>query len=366
VRVPADVLVPQVARDQVRDVRVADGDEIAARRIERIEEHAGLARQRPAIGREYLLAAVGEIAQETEVLQQMALAFDGLGQARLVLAKPFERLLEGVHGFQRMQPGVADYAHGMRTRRQRDQPCPITFAAQMIGGQPAMRRIATLQPLLVGDPVIDIDAAAHAKPDGVGVMRIVLREIQLALDQAGAARCIDQPAAVDFMRLARRFVADLMRGRRRAQIEAAHHRAVNKTDAALAHQFAQVVLEDAAVELIAGRGESAAGAELHDSLQVVTTFGKEKPEAEFPELSPREVLLQTEHGIEIVPADLHRGLAHLVRGLGHGMVPAFQHQHIELGKLLPQLDRERQAGESATEDDHVVLCVMHGVFLQSF
>src|SRR3546814_7861437 len=52
-----------VARDQVADVGVGDGDEVAARRIERVQEQPRLPGQRPAVA-EHLPAAVREVAQE--------------------------------------------------------------------------------------------------------------------------------------------------------------------------------------------------------------------------------------------------------------------------------------------------------------
>ena len=48
-RPAADMLAVQIAFDHIDDVRVADRDEIAARRIERIEEHTCFAGERPAI-----------------------------------------------------------------------------------------------------------------------------------------------------------------------------------------------------------------------------------------------------------------------------------------------------------------------------
>ncbi len=48
----------EVFRDELGDIGVGDRDEVAARRVERIEEHARLARERPARAREHLLAAI--------------------------------------------------------------------------------------------------------------------------------------------------------------------------------------------------------------------------------------------------------------------------------------------------------------------
>ena len=51
----------------------------------------------------------------------------------------------------------------------------------MIGGQPAIRRIAPAEPLLVGGPFVHVDALGDAEPDGVGVVLVRLFQIELGL-----------------------------------------------------------------------------------------------------------------------------------------------------------------------------------------
>jgi two-component system nitrogen regulation response regulator NtrX len=60
-------LAGAVALDELADVGVGDRDEVAAGRVERVEEKARLAADRPAPRREDLPATVREVAQEGEV-----------------------------------------------------------------------------------------------------------------------------------------------------------------------------------------------------------------------------------------------------------------------------------------------------------
>jgi hypothetical protein len=67
-RIGRDPFAREVLRDQLGDVGVRDGDEVAAGRIERVEEHARFAGQRPARAGKHLLAAVGKASERDEIL----------------------------------------------------------------------------------------------------------------------------------------------------------------------------------------------------------------------------------------------------------------------------------------------------------
>ena len=116
----------------------------------------------------------------------------------------------------------------------------------------------------------------------------------------------------------------------------------------------EVVLENAPIQLIARRREIAARAKLCDLIEIVTTFGEEEPEAKLLELMLREVLLQSEHGVEVVGADLDRRFAHLVSRLRYRMLATFQHQDVEVLQLAPQLNREGEPREASTQNDDIV------------
>ena len=112
-----DVFAAAVTRDQRGDVGIADRDEVAARRIERVEKQSGVPGQRPAIARENLLAAMRKMPQESEILQVFTTSVELAIKARLMLGEPCHRLVEGVDRFQWMQARVGDDTDRVRTRR---------------------------------------------------------------------------------------------------------------------------------------------------------------------------------------------------------------------------------------------------------
>jgi hypothetical protein len=79
-RVRGKRLPGAVVRDELGDVGVGDGDEVAARRVERVEEHPGFAGHRPALAREDLPAAVREVLEEGEILRHVAPGLEVLRQ----------------------------------------------------------------------------------------------------------------------------------------------------------------------------------------------------------------------------------------------------------------------------------------------
>src|SRR6185503_2411808 len=99
------------------------------------------------------------------------------------------------------------------------------------------------EPRGVRRPFVDIHLRGEAKPDSVRVVRIVLREIELALDEAGAPRGVDEPAALDLAARCLLFEAHAVRRAVRAHVEAAHDRTVDELDAERARVLAEEVLE---------------------------------------------------------------------------------------------------------------------------
>ncbi len=157
--------------------------------------------------------------------------------------------------------------------------------------------------------------------------------------------------------------------RRRALVR--HHEADDAGAVDEAHALglrvtAEVILENTAVELVARRGEIAARAELHHLVDLRRAFGEEKTEAKFLELMRRQVLFETEHGVEVVGADFDRRLAHFVSGFRHGVAHPFEHDDVQLREALPQLQGERETREATAHDHHVGLQLglrasVHGV-----
>ncbi len=153
-RVRPQRFVGAIQGDQFGDIGVGHGDEVAARRIERIKEHARLAGECPAVTRVQLLATVREAAQETEVEQLVAMPLAGIGHQRLEFTQPVQRALEGVHPVQWMDGRIADDANRMCAGTQWNQPHPVALAAQVIGRAPTFRWRAALLPSRIRDPFV--------------------------------------------------------------------------------------------------------------------------------------------------------------------------------------------------------------------
>ena len=253
-----------------------------------------------------------------------------------------------------MQLRVGDDAHRMRTRRQRDQPDPVAGADQVIRGQPARRRVAALSPGRIARPVVDRDPLLHAKPHRIRVVPVRLGEIEFFLDQADAAAGVDEPARAGLAHLAVRAVAGAMQLAVLVEVDVDDERAIDERDAAPRRLFGQEVLEDAAIDLVARHREIAARADLGHGVDVAPALRAEEAKAELLQLACIEMRFQAEHLGEVVGADLDRRLADLVRGLGHGMAAALEDQDVEIGERLLQLQRQREAGQAAAEDDDVV------------
>ena len=197
--------------------------------------------------------------------------------------------------------------------------------------------------------------AARRNQTAFASCAFVLLQSELALDESGATRGVDEPAAPDFP--AGRLFHEMHPVSRavRAEIEAAHHRAIDELDAERTRVLAEKVLEDAAIQLVARRRQVATRAELRDLIDGGAALVEEEAEAELSELVTVEMLSQPEHGVEVVRADLDQRLADLVRGGRHRMRTALDHEDLHRCELLTQLDRERKAREAAAENDHVVI-----------
>ena len=150
-----------------------------------------------------------------------------------------------------------------------------------------------------------------------------------------------------------RLDANRMRVRRCREFDAAHICAVHKLDAACARLLAEMVLEDAAVDLPGRRRQHLAHAELGDVADVVAAVAEEEAEAELAHVRRVEMRAQAERVREVVRADLDRRFADLVRRNRHRMRAAFDHADREVREAVAQLQCERESGEAAAEDHDI-------------
>ena len=105
-----------------------------------------------------------------------------------------------------MNPTVGELNIGMTTLYKRPfhayHGLPEAGADQMIGREPARRRVAARAPARVVGPGIDVDPVLDAEPHRVRIVRVRLREAELALEQPGAAAGVDDPACAQCERFA--------------------------------------------------------------------------------------------------------------------------------------------------------------------
>ena len=85
--------------------------------------------------------------------------------------------------------------------------------------------------------------------------------------------------------------------------------------------------------------------------------GQEEPQPELALLVALEMVAHADHLAVVVGADLDARLADLEGRLGRGLGALVGDQHAGLGTLTLELNCDRQPGESAAEDRHVVMAV---------
>ena len=284
-------------------------------------------------------------------------------QLRLVFREPAHRLIEGVHLFDRMHHRIADDADRMRARRQRNKPDPIARADQVDGGQPAVRRVAARQQLGVVAPIVDVDPIRDPEPDRIACVVIAVGQIELALDQPGAAGGVDEPARAQFAPLAGSNAFAVphtlhhhpMRLIALADFELANHAGVGEPHAQFARPHTERIFKYAAVDLPRPGRQESAGAQLGDLRQIGLAVGEEKPKAELLQLLRLQQILQPQHFREIMRTDLDARLANLVSGMRDRMGATLDDFNVEFGMFLLELQGQSQAGQATTHDDDVAI-----------
>ena len=174
-------------------------------------------------------------------------------QARLVVRQPVHGLVVAVVRLQWMQARVGHDADGVRARGQRNHPHPVARAAQVVGERQRRR----------------VQRGARRRRPSRRWTRAATRtrrrwrrgrwpfQSASALDQTGAAGRVDDPARLDLLQRAVAFVLHPVRGAGAGQLDLAHRGAVDELGAQFLRAQGKEVLEDTAVDLVAGRGNTA-------------------------------------------------------------------------------------------------------------
>ena len=214
---------------------------------------------------------------------------------------------------------------------QRDQPEPVARPAHVVGRAPAVGRRAARQPVGIVGPV----AAGRDGPRRATTPRWRrgrwLGEAELALEQARRGPLASTSQRAVSVRVSpSRFVAHRVRRTVGAEVDAAHHRAV---DAASTPARARARRGSSR----SGRGRSATTAcgsswltpsSVQRSMSLAAV-AEEEAEAELADVLGVEVLAQAQHVGEVMRADLDRGFAHLERAFAHRMAVALDHGHAQ-------------------------------------
>src|SRR5690606_11234291 len=153
--------------------------------------------------------------------------------------------------------------------------------------QPTIRRGTARPPSAARGPFVDVDARTDPKPHRIHIVRIGLCETELALQQTGTTRGVHDPACLELALLSAAFVAHHMGHRIRPELHRTNDRAVDEANAERTCMLGKVVLENAPVELIRGRGEIPARAKLERRIDIHAAVREKETKSELLQLSSR-------------------------------------------------------------------------------
>ena len=294
------------------------------------------------------------VTQGEEVFDRavVAILFGDARALRLVNPEPLDRLVEAVETIVRMQAGVADDAKARAAGAEGNQPHPVAHSHQVVGAVPAGLVGHARFPGRVSHPVVEAHAALDAPPARVRQVRDLPRQAQAAPHQATASAGIDKPSSRD--RPGSLGGVDLDAMMRIAELEILDGCAIEDVDPHGTVRFEQPVLQAAAVELKRRHRRERRRSELESAPEVtVVAGGKEVAQTELLEVAGAQVVLDVEHLLHVVRADLDRRLADLVGGLRRRMGPLLGDQDLQRWRRSFQLPRQRQPGQSTAGNEDV-------------
>ena len=188
-------------------------------------------------------------------------------------------------------------------------------------------------------------------------------QAEAALDQTGAAACVDHPPGAEGGHAVFSGDCDLVHASG-IELEVLHTAAVAHRDAIFGVHLQEVVFEAAAIELKRGNRREPQGADFDAPGDVaVVAVGKEVAEAEFFEVPAAEMRGEIQARVKVMRANLDARFAHLECRLGNRMAAFLGYEDSQRWRLHPQLARKTPAGEAAAQDDDVEgVGIRHGRF----
>jgi hypothetical protein len=185
------------------------------------------------------------------------------------------------------------------------------------------------------------------------------RESELALQQAGAAAGIDQPACGDLAGSGKAGKPNPMNVR--AERDPLDATAVQHVDTRCPLGREEMVFEAPAIQLERRNRRKDRGPKLEATRDVaIVAFREEVAKSQLFELMAAQVRLEPQPFLKVVRADLDARFAHLERRLAHRVLSLFDNQHAERRCFETQLPRQRTAGETSADDQDVVFRICHG------
>ena len=129
-----NILTIQVSADQIADQAIADGNQIATRRIERVNRNRSLTDEAPALAGEDLLAAIGVVFHDAEILHLVSvLVRPPAAHCGSCCMQPGQCAIKAVHLIKGVHIRIGDDTNTGRARRQGDEPDPVARTHQMVG-----------------------------------------------------------------------------------------------------------------------------------------------------------------------------------------------------------------------------------------